>query len=210
MFGIDNFAAFLLAGILLNMTPGSDTMYILGRSLSQGMRAGVYSALGIAVGCLVHTFLAAFGLSVLIAQSQVAFNVVKYLGAAYLFYLGIRMILTRDEAAFDVAAIAETNYRQVFISGVVTNVLNPKVALFFIAFLPQFVQKSYGHTSLSFLLLGITFNLTGTIWNLLLAIFSANMSEGFKRNGRIKTWLNRFTGTIFILLGIKLAVERSR
>ena len=210
MFGIDNFAAFLLAGILLNMTPGSDTMYILGRSLSQGMRAGIYSALGIAVGCLVHTFLAAFGLSVLIAQSQMAFNVVKYLGAAYLFYLGIRMILTQDEAAFDVAAIAETNYRQIFISGVVTNVLNPKVALFFIAFLPQFVQKSYSHTSLSFLLLGITFNLTGTIWNLLLAIFSANMSAGFNRNARIKTWLNRFTGTIFILLGIKLALQRNR
>ncbi|RYF71136.1 MAG: LysE family translocator [Cytophagaceae bacterium] len=210
MFGIDNFAAFLLSGILLNMTPGSDTMYILGRSLSQGMRAGVYSALGIAVGCFVHTFLAAFGLSILIAESQLAFNIVKYLGAVYLFYLGIRMILTKDEAAFDVAAIAETNYRQIFVSGVITNVLNPKVALFFIAFLPQFVQKSYSHTSISFLLLGLTFNLTGTIWNLMLAVFSANMSDGFKRNQLIKTWLNRFTGTIFILLGIKLAVERSR
>lgn len=209
MFGIDNFAAFLIAGILLNMTPGSDTMYILGRSLSQGIRAGIYSALGIAVGCLVHTFLAAFGLSVLIAQSQVAFNVVKYLGAAYLFYLGIRMILTKEEAAFDIVPIAETNYRQVFMSGVITNVLNPKVALFFIAFLPQFVQKAYPHTSLSFLLLGITFNLTGTCWNLLLAIFSANMSTGFKRNRRIKAWLNRFTGAIFILLGIKLAFERN-
>ncbi|MBO0948334.1 LysE family translocator [Fibrella forsythiae] len=209
MFGIDNFAAFVLAGILLNMTPGSDTMYILGRSLSQGMQAGIYSALGITVGCLVHTFLAAFGLSILIAESQLAFNIVKYLGAAYLFYLGIRMILTRDDTAFDVAAMTKTNYRQLVVSGIVTNVLNPKVALFFIAFLPQFVQKTYSHTSVSFLLLGLTFNLTGTIWNLMLAIFSANMSAGFKRNQLIKTWLNRFTGTLFILLGIKLAVERS-
>lgn len=209
MFGIENFAAFLVAGILLNMTPGSDTMYILGRSLSQGMRAGVYSALGIAVGCFVHTFLAAFGLSILIAQSQVAFNVVKYLGAAYLLYLGIRMVLTK-EAAFDFANVAETNYRQIFISGVLTNVFNPKVALFFIAFLPQFVQPTYPNAWLPFLLLGITFNLTGTIWNTLLAIFSATMSAGFKRNGQVKTWLNRFTGTMFIGLGLKLAFDRNR
>lgn len=210
MFGIDNYAAFLIAGILLNITPGSDTMYILGRSLSQGKQAGIYSALGIAVGCLVHTFLAAFGLSVLIAQSQVAFNVVKYLGAAYLFYLGIRMILTRETTDFNVAYPEKTSYRQIFTSGVITNVLNPKVALFFIAFLPQFVQKGYSHTTLSFLLLGLTFNLTGTIWNLLLALFSASVTSSFKNNQLIKTWLNRFTGGLFILLGVKLALEKNR
>ena len=161
------------------------------------------------MGCLVHTFLAAFGLSVLIAQSQLAFNVVKYLGAAYLFHLGIRMILTNEKATFDVAAVGEINHRQLFLSGVITNVLNPKVALFFISFLPQFVQKDYGHTWLSFLLLGITFNLTGTFWNLLLALFSANMRTGLKNNALIR-WLNRFTGAVFILLGLKLALEKNQ
>ncbi len=210
MFGIENFAAFIIAGVLLNMTPGSDTMYILGRGIAQGRQAGIYSALGISVGCLVHTVLAAFGLSVLIAESQVAFNVVKYLGAAYLFYLGIKMILSKEEPASALTEAESASYRQIFISGVITNVLNPKVALFFIAFLPQFVQKTYSNPALSFLLLGFTFNLTGTLWNLLLAVFSANMSSGFTRNLLIKTWLNRFTGTIFILLGIKLALERSK
>lgn len=131
MFGIENFLAFLLAGILLNLTPGSDTMYVLGRSISQGRLAGIYSALGIGAGCLVHIFLATFGLSVIIKNSQMLFDLIKYAGAAYLFYLGVKMLINKDKQQFNITKTDETtDLKKVFLSGAVTNVLNPKVALF--------------------------------------------------------------------------------
>lgn len=210
MFGIENFTAFVLAGILLNLTPGADTMYILGRSISQGQKAGMYSALGIASGCCVHILFAAFGLSIIIAQSQIAFNTVKYLGAAYLFYLGMKMVLSKDKSSFTVLELEDTNHKKIFLSGVITSILNPKVALFFIAFLPQFVRKDYIHNTISFLLLGLTFNITGTAWNLILATSSARISKGFKKNQTIEKWLNKVTGGIFILLGLKLVFTKNK
>jgi RhtB (resistance to homoserine/threonine) family protein len=210
MFGIENFLAFVLAGILLNLTPGADTMYILGRSISQGQKAGIYSALGIACGCCIHVMFAAFGLSIIIAQSQLAFNTVKYLGAAYLFYLGVKMLLDKSKSNFTVPELADINHRKIFLSGVITNVLNPKVALFFIAFLPQFVQKDYIHNPVSFLILGLTFTITGAIWSLILAASAARNSKSFKKNPTIDKWLNKATGGIFILLGIKLVFAKSR
>lgn len=208
MFGIENFFAFLLAGILLNLTPGADTMYVLGRSMSQGKKAGIYSALGIGAGCVVHIFLATFGLSIVIKESEMLFDIIKYLGAGYLFYLGVRMWLVKDTGTFDVSGMDQIpDLKRAFLSGAVTNILNPKVALFFIAFLPQFVQKDYAHPGLSFFILGLTFNFTGTVWNLILAIFSASMTRRIKENFRAKIWLDRLTGTVFILLGIKLALQ---
>lgn len=209
MFGIENFTAFLLAGILLNLTPGSDTMYILGRSMAQGRRAGVYSALGISAGCFVHLFFTAFGLSMLITQSPVAFAAVKYAGAAYLLYLGINMLWTSAATNWQATEAQDVvSYRKLFLSGVLTNVLNPKVALFFMAFLPQFVQKEYSQSPIPFLLLGLTFNLTGTIWCLLLALSSGTIAYQFRARPTIKKWLDRFAGAVFIGLGIKLAFER--
>ncbi|MCC6279198.1 MAG: LysE family translocator [Saprospiraceae bacterium] len=211
MFGIENFLAFLLAGILLNLTPGSDTMYVLGRSISQGRLAGIYSALGIGAGCLVHIFLATFGLSVIIKNSQMLFDLIKYAGAAYLFYLGVKMLINKDKQQFNITKTDETtDLKKVFLSGAVTNVLNPKVALFFIAFLPQFVQKDYPHPALSFFILGLTFNFTGTVWNLILAVFAASMTTRIKENYRIKTGLDRLTGIVFIALGIRLALAKNR
>ena len=209
MAGIENFPAFLMAGILLNLTPGSDTLYILGRSIAQGKRAGIYSALGISAGCFVHLFFAAFGLSMLIAQSPVAFAVVKYAGAAYLVYLGVRMIASTSVTNWQQAENqAVVSYRKLFWSGVITNVLNPKVALFFIAFLPQFVQKEYSQSPMPFLLLGLTFNLTGTIWCLILALSAGTLGKQFRARPGIKKWLDRLAGAVFVGLGIKLAIER--
>lgn len=206
MFGITNFTTFIIACILLNMTPGSDTMYILGRSISQGKKAGVLSALGIGAGCIVHTLLAGFGLSLIVAQSEMAFNVIKYLGAAYLFYLGVRLIISSRDNSMNLDEKA-MDMKKIFISGVVTNVLNPKVALFFLAFLPQFVETNQADSPMPFLLLGATFTTTGTIWCIGLAMFASMLSTRIRQNPSIKKWLDRVTGTLFIGLGIKLAFQ---
>ena len=207
MFGIINFGAFLIAGILLNLTPGSDTMYILGRSISQGKKAGLLSALGISTGALIHTIFAALGLSIILAQSATAFNVVKYLGALYLIYLGIKAMTSKSSNEFKLEEGSELkNNRKIYLSGVLTNVLNPKVALFFLAFLPQFIDPNYTNSTVSFLVLGLTFVTTGTIWCLILALFSAKLSGRIKQNYKIKGWLDKFTGIVFVFLGIKLAL----
>ncbi|MFZ6011443.1 MAG: LysE family translocator [Bacteroidota bacterium] len=209
MFGITNFTAFIVAGIILNLTPGADTLYILGRSVSQGRKAGIYSALGISVGCLIHTMLAAFGLSMIIAQSQTAFAVVKYAGALYLFYLGIRMILSNPAmAAFELdTQTRQTSFQKIFLSGIITNVLNPKVALFFLAFLPQFVESGEANNPVPFLILGFTFITTGTLWCLMLAFFSSMLARKIRQNYFMKRWLDRLAGILFITLGVKLALQ---
>ncbi|MCB0529011.1 MAG: LysE family translocator [Saprospiraceae bacterium] len=209
MFGIINFGTLIFAGILLNITPGADTMYILGRSIANGKKAGVLSALGISTGSLVHTTFAALGLSVILAESQAAFNAVKYAGAVYLIYLGIKALLSNNANNLepDPRAVPVDN-RRIFLSGVLTNVLNPKVAIFYLAFLPQFIDPHYPHHFFSFLLLGITFTTTGTIWCMILAVFAARLSQKIRDNYRIKTWLDRVTGLVFIALGIKLALSK--
>lgn len=211
MFGITNFSAFLIAGILLNLTPGSDTMYILGRSIAQGQKAGIVSVLGISTGALIHTIFAGFGLSVVIAQSPFAFNLVKYLGAIYLCYLGIKMIANTAKNDFNIQQIEEQlNLKKIYYSGVLTNVLNPKVALFFLAFLPQFVDNQHINSPIPFLFLGLTFVFTGTIWCLILALFSSLLADKIKSNYGIKKWIDRLTGSLFIAIGLKLALEKSK
>ncbi len=214
MFGIINFGAFIMAGILLNLTPGADTMYILGRSISGGKKSGILSALGIATGSLVHTILAALGLSVILAESEMAFNVVKYLGALYLVYLGVMALRSKaNPEEFNITQNGATDDtqnsgRKIYLSGILTNVLNPKVAIFYLAFLPQFIDPGFtGNPMFSFLLLGIAFTLTGTIWCLLLALFAARLANKIKNNYQIKIWLDRITGIVFIGLGIKLALS---
>lgn len=205
--GIINFWGFLAAGILLNLTPGPDTMYILARSMAQGTRAGVLSALGISTGSLVHTLAAACGLSVVLATSAAAFSLVKYCGAIYLIYLGIRALLsTRETRSATERKGTETGYRRMYFSGIITNLLNPKVALFFLAFLPQFIDPTYPHTMLSFILLGSTFIMTGTCWCLLLAVYSAKFSRLLQERRNAGNLLGRVSGVVFIGMGVKLAV----
>lgn len=208
-FGILHFPSFLLAGILLNLTPGSDTLYILARSISQGRSAGVLSALGISTGALLHTTAAAAGLSALLAGSAALFNLIKYAGSLYLVYLGIKALKTGSAIQpGEVMRRRDCPGREIYISGVLTNVLNPKVALFFLAFLPQFVMPGYHSAILSFLLLGITFVATGTIWCLFLALFASALTEKIFENRRFSKLLNTFSGILFIGLGITMAFSR--
>lgn len=209
MFGTINFGAFLIAGILLNITPGTDTMYILSRSISGGKKAGYMSALGIASGSLMHTLFAALGLSVLLVESQIAFDIVKYLGAAYLIYLGIKTLLSKQNDNFRInEGLKIQNLTKVYFSGVLTNILNPKVALFYLAFLPQFIDPTYSTPFASFITLGLAFTTTGTIWCIILASSAAKLTDKIKANYQVKNWLDKLTGLVFISLGIKLALSK--
>lgn len=217
MFGIENYLGFVLAAILLNLTPGTDSMYIITRSVSQGQAAGVYSVLGITSGALVHTLFAALGLSVLLANSPTAFMLVKYIGAAYLCYLGFKMLTSKNSNSIANSlskAQNVTNQKavdgwKIYQQGVLTNVFNPKVALFFLAFFPQFIDASYAYDMLSFLMLGLTFATTGFIWCLCLALLAARFSTRLRENPSIETMLNRISGMVFIGLGIKLLTEKA-
>jgi threonine/homoserine/homoserine lactone efflux protein len=208
MFGIHNFGLFLAAGILLNLTPGPDTAYILGRSIAQGRDGGVASALGIGVGSILHTYAAALGLSAILATSVFAFVAIKLLGGVYLIFLGIKMLL---ECGKHLSLLSEFRRRTnlaAFRQGILTNVLNPKVALFFLAFLPQFIDPASNTKVIAFLLLGFTFVTTGTIWCLVLACFAATFSERLRSNEKIGQWLNRTVGALFISLGARLATAK--
>ncbi|WP_077212610.1 LysE family translocator [Bacillus dakarensis] len=204
MFGIMNFEVFLVTAILLNLTPGTDTMYIVSRSISQGRSAGIYSALGISAGIVVHTFLAAFGLSVILMKSDFLFNLIKLAGAFYLAYLGIKMILAKNKTKQE-QSMPNTSNKKIFLQGMITNVTNPKVALFFLAFLPQFIHTNSGvSTPAPFIILGLTFTLTGGIWCLITVYFSSMATSKLRGNTKVSTVLNKLTGIVFIAMGIKL------
>ncbi|GAB7534967.1 LysE family translocator [Burkholderia sp. 22PA0106] len=216
MLGITHFGVFLLAAFLLNITPGPDTAYIVGRSVAQGRGAGIVSALGIGTGCLVHTLACAFGLTALIAASPMAFTVVKYAGAAYLIYLGVKLLLARPEAptaqsaAEAPAAAPARSLRQLYVQGVATNVLNPKVVLFFISFFPQFVAADSAHKTLAFLALGGVFSLQGLIWSVIVAWVAGSVTRRLAGNSAVKVWLDRVVGSAFVGLGLRLAVATQR
>ncbi|WP_186041010.1 LysE family translocator [Burkholderia gladioli] len=215
MLGITHFGFFVLAVFLLNVTPGPDTAYIVGRSVAQGRSAGIVSAFGIAAGCGVHTLACAFGLTALIAASPLAFTAVKYAGAAYLIYLGVKLVLSRPAATpvsseAPAAAGPARPLRQLFVQGVTTNVLNPKVVLFFISFFPQFVAADSAHKTLAFLALGGVFVLQGLIWSLVVAWVAGTVTRRFAGNGALKTWLDRLVGSAFVGLGLRLAAATQR
>lgn len=207
MLGIHDLPAFLAAGIALNLLPGPDTFYILGRSLSQGRTAGIVSTLGISTGALCHTLAAALGLSAILASSTTAFLLVKYLGAGYLIFLGGQLLLTPGQATSPGEATTTAlwaSYRQ----GVLTNLANPKVALFFLAFLPQFIVPGNPYGALPFLALGILFVCTGTLWCLLLACCAAPLASRLRRQSSGQSLLRRIAGALFVGLGLKLAGEQ--
>ncbi len=208
MFGTQNLALFVVSGILLNLTPGQDTLYIVGRSVSQGRRAGLLSVLGIVSGSVIHTLAAAFGLSAILATSAQAFVLVKLAGAAYLGYLGIRMIVERPASVGTAAEFAPEQPWAVYRAGLFTNVLNPKVALFFLAFLPQFVSPMAESRILSFLFLGGVFIFNGTLWCLVLVWGASAMSRRLRRRSSYGALLKRATGAVFVGLGVRLAVSK--
>jgi threonine/homoserine/homoserine lactone efflux protein len=216
MFGTQNLGLFISAGLLLNVTPGQDTLYIVGRSLAQGRRAGVVSALGISTGSLVHTVVAAAGLAALLAASPTAFEVIRWAGAAYLAYLGVRMILSRTPATGPAGVAGENGgaargrrgLLRVYAQGVLTNVLNPKVSLFFLAFLPQFVDPAAESKPAAMLFLGAVFTFNGTLWCLVLAVLAAEMNRRIRRSAAAAGRMNQLVGALFVGLGVRLAVSR--
>jgi threonine/homoserine/homoserine lactone efflux protein len=213
MLGIHDFWLFILSGLLLNIAPGPDNAYIVGRSVQIGWRGGAAAALGISTGCLVHVFAAAAGLSALLMASAAVFTLVKWVGAAYLCFLGIMMLLSRPPAAAADAVTAmhdPVSLRQVFWQGALTNVLNPKVALFFIAFLPQFVAAEAPLKGLAFLLLGVIFIFNSTLWCLGVAAFAARAAGRVRQSGRAMAWVNRGLGGLFVFLGARIALLQAR
>jgi len=205
--GIENFWLFAFAALMLNITPGNDMLYVATRSTGQGMKAGIVSALGILGGCIVHMIAAVVGLSALIAQSALAFDIIKYAGAAYLIYLGIRSIISKANTFNLPRNIEKQSLWKIFWQGVITNVLNPKVALFFLAFLPQFIDPSKGNTHWQILFLGGWFNVSGTIVNIIVAILFGKIRGWLQKSTWFVKWQGKLTGLILIALGIKVALS---
>jgi threonine/homoserine/homoserine lactone efflux protein len=210
--GIHDLWLFILSGLLLNITPGPDTAYIIGRSLQLGWRGGAAAVSGISAGCLVHVFGAAVGLSALLMASSAAFTVLKWAGAAYLLFTGVQMLLSRSRPLAEAASLAgsETSLARVFWQGALTNVLNPKVALFFLAFLPQFVAVESSHKTLAFLVLGLIFITNGTLWCFGVAAFAARAAGRIRRSSGAMVWINRALGGLFVYLGIRVAMLETR
>ncbi len=206
--GVQHLGLFVASGLLLNLTPGQDTLYILGRTLSQGRSAGLMSALGISAGGLVHTLLAAFGLSAILATSPTAFLLVKYAGAAYLTWLGVRLIVDARAGSGKIAAFRQERSWVIFQSGLLTNVLNPKVALFFLAFLPQFIAPAAESRIVALLFLGLVFVVNGLAWCCVLVWGASVLGARFRAQPSAETWLKRVTGIVFLGLGVRLAVSR--
>jgi len=209
MFGIHDLALFVVSGLLLNIMPGPDSLLIMTRSATQGWRAGSAAALGIGTGTFVHIVAAALGLSAILATSAAAFTVVKLLGAAYILYLAVGMLLSKRSAGVEKPlTVTPLPLRRIYAQGILTNVLNPKVALFFLAFVPQFIDANAPHKALAFLVLGAVFNINGMLWCHALALFTAQARARLKPNPAVTLWLNRATGGLFVWLGVKLALAK--
>jgi threonine/homoserine/homoserine lactone efflux protein len=211
MLETQNLALFLVSCVLLNLTPGQDTLFIVGRSAAQGSRAGLISAFGIMTGVLVHTTLAAFGLSAVLAASALAFSMIKFAGAGYLIWLGVGF-LRQGRSLTDSATPTENSAIRLWVlyrQGILTNLLNPKVSLFFLSFLPQFVNPGAERIVTSFLFLGLIFFTTGTLWCVVLAYGSAWLTERFRRKTVVGGVLKKATGILFIGLGLKLALSHA-
>ena len=206
MDGIQNLHLFLVSCILLNLTPGQDTMYIVGRSMAQGRKAGIWSAFGVMSGVLVHTLLAALGLSAILATSALAFNIIKTIGAAYLIWIGIGFIRNGGhQTSGETMAKEDIHPFRVYCQGVMTNLLNPKVALFFLSFLPQFADPGAESVFGALMLLGLIFFTTGSIWCLVLATGSSWLTERFRSSASLGGLLKRLAGILLVGLGIRLA-----
>lgn len=196
---------FLTAALVLILTPGPAVLYIIARSVEQGRRAGLASVLGIEAGNFVHVLAAAFGLSAILMTSALAFDLVRYLGAAYLIYLGARTLLAKDHSVDRVTLPARRSHRSIFTQAVVVAVLNPKTALFFLAFLPQFVDPSRGSVGAQFLALGIIFVALATVSDGLYAVLAGSAGNWLRGNRWFLRFQRYFAGTVYIGLGLTAA-----
>ena len=205
---IHNLLLYILAVLTVALFPGPDMLYIISQSLSHGKRFGVAAALGIATGCFAHIFVVTIGLSSIILASSLAFSIIKYLGASYLFYLGVSSLFKKQTELLDhINTSYAASRKKAFMQGLLTNVLNPKVALFFLAFLPQFIVPSF---SLSIgwqtLLLGLMFNFLGTAMNISVALFFGTIKNWLATHPAALKLQQKITGLILVGLGLRLAV----
>lgn len=206
MLAAETLVVFMSATLALALTPGPDLLYIATRSASEGRTAGVVSVLGVSLGLVIHTLALAFGFSALLTAVPMAYEVIRWAGAAYLVYLGARLLLRPAQFAVQ-DENSPSGLRTVFIQGLLTNVLNPKVALFFLAFLPQFVDPAAGPIVLQLLLLGFLFNLLGSLVNLSVALLANRSTSWFRQRLRSGSVLQRISGCVFVALGARLVLS---
>jgi threonine/homoserine/homoserine lactone efflux protein len=206
--GVHDFALFVVAGVLLNLTPGPDMTYIAARAASGGFRDGLAATAGITTGCVVHTLAAAAGLSALLATSAIAFEIVKWIGAAYLAYAGVRQILRAWRIAEPGSPtwLPPASAARVFREAVLINVLNPKVALFFLAFLPQFIDAAAPSKALAFIALGCVFNFNSLFTNVPVAWLASRAAGRVRRSARLARALGATVGVLFVGLAARLAL----
>jgi threonine/homoserine/homoserine lactone efflux protein len=209
MLGIHDLPVFIVSGLLLNILPGPDSLLIMTRSATQGWRAGSAAAFGIGAGTFVHILAAALGLSAVLATSAAAFTAVKLVGAAYILWMAVGLLRSKQGGdKVQTQTLPPLPYRKIFAQGFLTNVLNPKVALFFLAFVPQFISADAPNKALAFIVLGCIFNFNGMLWCNALSLFTARASERVKLSPVLALWLKRVTGSLFVWLGVKLALSR--
>lgn len=204
MLAIHDYPLFLASSFALHLTPGPDTLYILSRGLGS-RRSGVVSVLGVSTGLCFHMLAASAGLSALLLASASAFSAVKWFGAAYLVYLGCQALLKKGKA-LEARSASDASIGKVYRQGVLTNALNPKVGFFFLAFLPQFVDRAAAHPTIAFLLLGASFFVTATLWGFVLAWGAAAFQRFMGTGTRAARWFDVLTGVTFVGLGLKLAM----
>ena len=208
---LDQLLLFIAAGLLLNLTPGPDVLYIVSNALRSGVRAGMVASLGITAGCFVHIFAAAVGVSALMAASATAFTVLKWAGAAYLVYLGVRMLMPGVASPLNwdpqAQAPSTVSYRAILMRGFWTNALNPKVALFFLAFVPQFIAPDIDNKPVAFFLLGLLFNFNALWVNCAWAVVAAYVARRSVRVQHSMRWIDRLAGALFVGFGMKLALS---
>lgn len=205
---LESYFVFIGASILLCIAPGPDMLFLLGRTLAQGRKAGVLAAIGINLGAYVHMLAAVFGISAILATSSFAFAVLKWIGAAYLVYLGIRVLMSRQSVLHVAPQEGGKSKWSILWQGFLSDVLNPKVAIFFLAFLPQFVDADSPDRTWQVMFLGCTVNVIAICINLLIVYGASFLTAGLRRNQRISAWLNKIMGGVFIGLGLRLANEK--
>ena len=212
---LQNFLLFALAALMLNITPGNDMIFVISRSLSYGTKAGIYAALGIGMGCFVHIFASVVGLSVIIQQSEILFNVIRYAGAAYLIFIGIKSFIEKPSTMiFNQNQNDKNTNLKILRQGTITNVLNPKVSLFFLAFLPQFIRVE-SHDSnqdenitSQILFLGLWFNFSGTVINVLIALLFSKIIAKLSNFQQFWKIQNKISGAVLVALGLQIALKR--
>jgi threonine/homoserine/homoserine lactone efflux protein len=200
---------FVVSSVALALVPGPDMLYMLARCVAQGRKAGILAALGFNLGGYVHLAAAVLGLSAILATSALAFSMVRWIGAGYLIYLGVNALCSRHRGIAIGGNLAPRDARTIFRQAFLSDVLNPKVALFFLAYLPQFVDSGVPHPAWQILLLGVTVNMICLPINILLVVFSGSITERLRSSSAVANWLQRGMGALFLALGLRIAVEKS-